>query len=35
MTAEIDGDYLSINISAIGCDGTTWVLTLMDSEDIT
>ena len=33
-TAEIDGDCLSVNISASGCDGTNWVLTLVDSEDI-
>jgi hypothetical protein len=33
-TAEIDGDCLSVNISASGCDGITWVLTLVDSEDI-
>ena len=33
-TAEIDGDCLNVNISASGCDGSTWVLTLVDSEDI-
>ena len=33
-TAEIDGDCLSVNISASGCDGSTWVLTIVDSEEI-
>ncbi len=32
--AEIEGDCLNVNISASGCDASTWVLTLVDSEDI-
>lgn len=33
-SAEIEDDCLRVNISASGCDGSTWVLTLVDSEDI-
>ena len=33
-SAEIDGDCLRVNISSSGCDASTWVLTLVDSEDI-
>jgi hypothetical protein len=32
--SEIEGDCLNVNISASGCDGSTWVLTLVDSEGI-
>jgi len=34
VTSEIDGDCLAVNIAASGCGGETWVLTLIDSEDI-
>ncbi len=34
VNAEIEGDCLNVNISASGCDGGTWVLTLVGSEDI-
>ncbi|WP_296383794.1 hypothetical protein [Winogradskyella sp.] len=34
MSAEISDDCLYTNISSSGCDGSTWVLTLVDSEDI-
>ncbi len=34
VSGEIDGDCLSVNISASGCDGSTWVITLVDSEVI-
>ncbi|SFU41721.1 hypothetical protein SAMN05216480_1035 [Pustulibacterium marinum] len=31
---EINGDCLKINFSSGGCDGNTWELKLIDSEDI-
>lgn len=31
---SIDGDCLTINYSASGCDGSTWQMQLYDSEDI-
>jgi len=34
ISAEIIEDCLAVNISASGCDGSTWVLELIDSEDI-
>ncbi len=34
VSAEINGDCLEINILSSGCDGGTWVLTLVDSGDI-
>jgi len=34
VSGEIDVDCLSVNISASGCDGSTWVITLVDSEVI-
>ncbi len=33
-SGEIEGDCLSVNIAASGCSGSSWVLTLVDSEDI-
>ena len=34
ISAEVDGDCLLVNISSSGCDGNTWVFTLIDSEDV-
>ena len=31
---EINGDCLVINFSASGCDGNTWIVKLIDSEQI-
>ena len=31
---EVDTDCLRVHISASGCDSNSWVLTLVDSEDI-
>lgn len=30
----LDGDCININISASGCDGSSWIMTLIDSENI-
>ncbi|WP_299119438.1 hypothetical protein [uncultured Winogradskyella sp.] len=34
ISADISDDCLLVNISSSGCDGSTWILTLVDSEDI-
>ena len=34
ITAIIEDDCLNVNISSSGCDGSTWELALIDSEDI-
>ena len=34
VSAEIVGDCLRVNISSSGCNGSSWILTLVDSEDI-
>ena len=33
-TLELNGDCLNINFSSSGCDGDTWILKLIDSENI-
>ena len=33
-TVELDGDCLSIDISASGCDGNSWSMVLVDSGDV-
>ena len=33
-TVTLDGDCININILASGCDGSSWIMTLIDSENI-
>ena len=34
MEASIDGDCLTVKFGASGCDGSSWIVHLIDSEDI-
>ena len=34
INIEVDGDCLVVEISSSGCDGNTWVMELIDSEDV-